>query len=286
MKILVTGGTGTVGSHVVRELAARGGEIVVLTRDTSKAATLPKGVQAVQGDLNKPETVRRIFNGIDRVFLLNPVAQTEAHEGLLALTGMRTAGVKRVVYVSVQNADKAAWLPHFGSKVGVESAIKVSGLPYTILRPSNFFQNDYWLKDAILSYGVYPQPLGNTGVSRVDVRDIAEVAATALLEDGHEGRTYDVVGPEPLTGTAVAHEWSRALGREITYAGDNLDAWEQQQAPYMPDWMAYDFRMMFLYFQEQGLRASDAAVATQTKLTGHAPRSFAAFAEETAAAWR
>lgn len=286
MKILVTGGTGTVGTQVVRELAGRKADVTVLTRDLSKTASLPQGIKAVQGDLNKPETVRRVFNGIDAVFLLNAVAPTEAHEALLALTGMREASVKRVVYLSVQDADKAAWLPHFGGKVGVEHALKASGIAHTILRPNNFYQNDAWFKDVILQYGVYPQPLGDVGVSRVDVRDVAEAAAIALLDNGHAGQTYDLAGPEPVTGESTARTWSRVLGREIKYAGNDLDAWEKQQLQYLPDWMVYDFRSMYHFFQTKGLKASTDAIARETKLLGHAPRSFDAFAEETAAAWK
>lgn len=285
MHVLVTGGTGTVGSQVVRELVSRKADVSVLTRDRSRASKLPAGVKTVEGDLTKPATVRRVFDGVGAVFLLNSVSQTESHEALLALTGMRLANVQRVVYLSVQDVDKAAWLPHFGSKVGVEAALKVSGLPYTILRPSNFFQNDYWFKDVILQYGIYPQPLGATGVSRVDVRDIAEAAAVTLLSSGHEGQTYDLVGPEAVTGESTTRTWSRVLGKEIKYAGDDLDAWEKQQLQYLPDWMVFDFREMYAYFQKHGLKASAAAIERQSQLIGHAPRSFDAFAEETAAAW-
>ncbi len=286
MKILVTGGTGTVGSQVVRELLARKAEVSVLTRDKGKAASLPSGVAAVEGNLQDVGTVRRVFHGVDAVFLVTAVSPTEATEGLLAVTGMRMAGVKRVVYLSVHHTDKAAWLPHFGSKVGIEQGIKTSGIPFTILRPNNFFQNDYWVKDAVLQYGVYPQPIGETGVSRVDVRDIAEAAAIALTSPGHEGETYDLVGPEEMTGTKTAEIWSRALGRPVAYGGDDLDAWEKQSLQFMPDWMAFDFRMMYDYFQQHGLKASPEAIARQTRLVGHAPRAFEPFAVETAAAWK
>src|SRR5436190_12384957 len=184
MSVLVTGGTGTVGSAVVQALLAKGAtDIKVLTRDPSKLKAAG-GVSAVQGNLLEPVTARRAFDGAESVFLLNPVSQTEASEALMAITGMRLAKVRRIVYLSVHHADKAAWLPHFGSKVGVEEALKVTGIPYTILRPNNFYQNDYWFKDVMLQYGVYPQPLGSAGVSRVDVRDIAEAAAIALTTTG------------------------------------------------------------------------------------------------------
>lgn len=283
MKILVTGGTGTVGSQVVKELLVRKAEVRVLTRDASKP--LPQGASAVQGNLQDVATVRQIFQGIDAVFLVSAVSPTEASEALMAVTGMRLAGVKRVVYLSVHHADKAAWLPHFGSKVGVEAALKVAGIPFTILRPNHFFQNDYWSKDAILQYGVYPHPFGDAGISRVDVRDIAEAAAIALTEPGHDGQVYDLVGPEPITATKTAEIWSRVLGRTIAYGGNDLDAWEKQSLQYMPDWMVFDIREMYRVFQTQGLKASPEAVARLTRLLGHPPRAFEAFAQETAAAW-
>jgi uncharacterized protein YbjT (DUF2867 family) len=286
MSVLVTGGTGTVGSQVVRDLVARGADVKVLTRSPEKSAGLPKGATAVAGNLLEPQTVRRVFDGVESVFLLNGVSATEAHEGLMAVCGMRLARVKRLVYLSVHHVEDAAWLPHFGGKIGIEAAIRKSGIPFTILRPNNFYQNDYWFKDAMLQAGVYPQPLGSAGVSRVDVRDIAEAAAIALTTSAHAGETYDLVGPEALTGESCTIAWSRALNKTLVYAGDDLDAWERQQLQYMPDWLVFDFRLMYAHFQKDGLKASPEAIARQTKLLGHAPRAFDAFAAETAAMWK
>lgn len=285
MNALVTGGTGTVGSQVVRELVGRAVNVQVLTRDPAKAKGLPPGVTAVAGNLLDPTTVRHVFDGVDAVFLLNAVSTTEAHEGLMAVAGMRLAGVKRVVYMSVHHADSFAWLPHFGSKIGVEEALRKSGIPFTILRPNNFYQNDYWYKDSLLQAGVYPQPIGDGGTSRVDVRDIAEAAAIALTSSSHHGESYDLVGPDLHTGVSTAAAWSRALGRKVTYAGDDLDAWERQSLTYLPAWMAFDFRLMYATFQKQGLKGSPEAIARETALLGHAPRRFDAFAAETAATW-
>jgi uncharacterized protein YbjT (DUF2867 family) len=286
MSILVTGGTGTVGSQVVRELLARGQEVQVLTRDAEKAKKLPAGVKPVTGDLSKVETVRRVFKGVDGVFLINTVTPTEVYEGLLAVCGLRLEKVERLVYVSVQHADKAAWLPHFGGKLGVEEAVRTCGVPSTILRPNNFYQNDYFFKDAILQHGIYPQPIGSVGLHRVDVRDIAEAAAIALTTSGHEGQTYDLVGPEAHTGQSTADVWARTLGRKVAYGGDDLEAWEKQSLQYLPGWLVFDFKHMYAFFQEKGLKASPEAIERQTRMLGHAPRSFGAFAAETAAAWK
>ncbi len=285
MKTLVIGGTGTVGSQVVRELLARKAEVSVLTRNAEKEKSLPAGSNGVVGDLLDPGTVRSVFRGVEGVFLLNAVSPTETHEGIMAVNGARMAGVRRLVYLSVQNVDRAPHLPHFGSKLAVEAVIKASGIPYTILRPNNFFQNDYLFKDAILQYGIYPQPMGDTGVSRVDVRDIAEAAAIAMTQTGHEGKTFNLVGPDVLTGKGTAETWSRALGKPVAYGGDDLDAWEKQSLQYLPAWMVFDFRLMYEYFQKEGLRAKPADIEHQTKFLGHAPRRFEEFARATAQMW-
>jgi len=286
MKILVIGGTGTVGSQVVRELLARNVEVQVLTRSTDKAKALPAGAKSVTGDLLDPNTVRAVFKGAEGVFMLNAVSPTETHEGLMALNGAHLSGVKRFVYMSVHNVDQAPHLPHFGAKLPIETALQAFGIPYTILRPNNFYQNDYWVKDALLQYGVYPQPLGEVGCSRVDVRDIAEAAAIALTTNGHEGQIYNLVGPEVHTGQSTAQIWSQALGKTIAYAGNDLEAWEQQSLQYMPAWMVFDFKLMFAFFQKHGLKATPADLERQTKLLGHAPRRFEDFAKETAKMWK
>jgi uncharacterized protein YbjT (DUF2867 family) len=159
-------------------------------------------------------------------------------------------------------------------------------VPSTILRPNNFYQNDYFFKDVILQHGVYPQPIGNTGLHRVDVRDIAEAAAVALTTSGHEGQTYDLVGPEAQTGDSAAAAWSRALGKTVVYGGDDLEAWEKQALQFMPDYLVYDFKHMYDFFQKKGLKASPEAIDRHTKLVGHAPRSYGAFVSETATAWK
>jgi len=285
MKILVVGGTGTVGSEVVRQLMARGEQVHVLTRSPEHASKLPKGVKGVIGDLLDPSTLG-VFNGMEAVFLLNPVSTTETFEGIIGVNGARDGGAKRIVYLSVQGLDQAPHLPHFGGKIAVEAAVMKSGMEWTILRPNNFYQNDIWFKDVMLQHGVYPQPLGTAGVSRVDVRDIAEVAVAALTTSAHNRKIYNLVGPDAVTGDGTAAEWSRALGKTIRYAGDDLDAWEAQNRPYLPSSMLYDFKHMYAFFQKDGFKATPADLAQLTSVLGHPPRSFAAYASEMASAWK
>ncbi len=286
MKILVIGGTGNVGSQVVNELKKSDADITVLTRSAEKAKDLPKGVKSKIGDLLNVDTVRSVFKGMDSIFLINTVSPTESHEGLMAVNGARMADVNRIVYLSVHLVYEAPHLPHFGAKIPIELAIKESGIPHTILRPNNFYQNDYWLKEALLKHGTYPQPLGDTGVSRVDIRDIAEVAAKALLGETPEGKTYNLVGPEKMTGRSTAQIWGKALNKQIKYAGNDLESWEQQQLNYMPDWLVFDFKLMFDFFQQNGFQATKSDINQLTEVLGHPPRRFEDFARETAEEWK
>ena len=285
MNHLVLGGTGTVGSAVVRGLLERGEGVRVLTRTEERARTLPEGATPVVGDLTDPDTYGHVFTDFDSLFLLIANSIAELHEGLAALNEARRAGVKRIVYLSVHGPELGPHIPHFSAKTAIEDAIKQSGIPYTILRPNNFYQNDYWFKDAIVDYGVYPQPIGDVGVSRVDVRDIGEAAVNALTGSGYEGRTYTLAGPEPLTGEDCARVYGEALGRQVRYGGNDLEAFSQQLRQMVPGWMAWDFQLMYAMFQKEGLAATDEQLRETEEIVGHAPRRFDAFVQETVAAW-
>lgn len=285
MSDLVLGGTGQVGGAVAAGLLAEGREVRVLTRSPERARALPAGMGVVVGDLLDPRSYAAAFAGVERLFLINGVSQTELQEGLAAVNEAHRAGVRRLVYLSVHHAEEGAHIPHFASKTAIEAAVRASGVPFTILRANNFFQNDFWYKDAILGYGVYPQPLGDAGVSRVDVRDVARAAVNALTGTGHEGRTYALVGPEPLTGPGIAATYAEMLGREVRYGGNDLDAWERLMLTMLPAWMVYDYKLMYELFQRAGLRASAEDRRQTEAILGGPARVFAPFARETAARW-
>ncbi len=286
MNILLIGGTGTVGTQTVRELLGRNVQPSVLTRSAEKARQLPVGVRGVVGDLSQPDTLPPALQSVERLILITPLTPSEVAEGLRAVRLARQAGVRRIVFLSIHDVEKAAEAPHFSAKISIEHAIRESGIPWTFIRPNNFFQNDYWFKQAIVDYGIYPQPYGGRGMSRVDTRDIAEAMATATLDDGHEGQSYPLAGLDAVTGESTAATWGRHLERDIRYAGDDLDAWEAQTRQYMPDWAVDDWIIMYRFFQRKGLRASDQDLAQQARILKHPPRRFEDFVKETAAQWR
>jgi uncharacterized protein YbjT (DUF2867 family) len=283
MKVLVVGGTGTVGSAVVAQLQASGVELRVMSRSAAGAATLPAGTSHVVGDLAQPASLPAAFTGMDGVFLLAQAGPGETAQGIAGVDAAKAAGVRHLVYLSVVMPPGSEVIPHFASKIPVEQAVQASGIPWTILRPNNFFQNDRWFRDAITTYGVYPQPLGPRGLNRVDVRDIAEAAANAFAR-GVEG-LVPLNGPRGLTGDDTARVYSEILRRPVRYGGDDLDLWAKQASAMMPPWMVQDMRIMFDYFIRKGAHASGTDFAAQQNLLGHAPRPFEAFVSELAVEW-
>ena len=286
MKILVTGGTGNVGGAVVKELLKRGAEVRVLARKQPEAGKLPAGVEIAIGDLLDPVSVEQAMQGVDKLFLLNAVVADELTQALIAYGIAKRIGLKHVTYLSVFKVDQFRDVPHFASKLAVENALREFGVPYTILRPGYYMQNDANLKPALTGPGVYPMPLGSAGIAVADVRDIAEAAAISLTEEGHEGQTYDIVAPTMISGPGNAALWSRLLGKEIKYTGHDFDQWEQNMRSKMPSWSAFDLRMMLQGYFERGFESTETEVARLTKLLGHAPRGYEDFATQIAATWK
>ncbi|WP_087753340.1 SDR family oxidoreductase [Paraburkholderia caledonica] len=278
MSILVTGASGTVGMQIVQRLASSGVEVKALVRAPGKTE-LPSGVAEVVGDMSNVSSMRAALSSVRTLFLLNAVVPDEVTQALVTLNLARDAGIERIVYLSVIHADLYTNVPHFTGKHTVERMIQSLDMPATILRPAYFIQNDERIKSVVESHGIYPMPIGHAGVNMVDVRDIADTAAAELLarhraSDALPGRALEVVGPEALTGESVARIWSEALQREIRYAGDDLDGFEQQLAGNGPDWMAYDMRLMMAGIQRHGMRADDNAVDELSKMLGRPLRTY------------
>jgi uncharacterized protein YbjT (DUF2867 family) len=279
MSILVIGGTGLVGREVLHALSRSGYPTRALVRTVK--ARLPAGIDPIVGDLADPNSLEPALQGASRVFLLNALVEDETAQGLAAVAAAKRAGICRIVFLSVHQYETCQHIPHFATKRPIVEAIKTSGMDWAILEPSNFFQNDSaWFTHAILKASVYPQPIGGKGVSRVDIRDIADAAVNCLTKDGFTGHHWPLVGPEALTGAMVADAYTRLLGRSVTYAGDDLQAWDMAFKPFLPDRLRHDFQVMYRHFQTEGLIASAEDLARCRQILGHSPRSFAQYLEE------
>ena len=279
MRILVIGGTGKVGRPLAAALVEKGVEVRAMTRSARPDKAVP-GVELVEADLSRPESLPPAFEGVDRCYLLTPLAEKETDLGSNAVEAAREAGVARIVLQSILRADEAPEIPHFASKVQILDRIRATGIPWVVVSPSSFYQNDVVLRDLIRGPGIYANPIGSKGVNRVDVRDIAEVAAAALLAEGQASRDIPVVGPDTWTGPSIAAAYSEILGRKVRYSGDDLEAWAAAAGGHLPEWLVRDLRIMFDYFQRNSLLPTEPQIAESRAALGHEPRPFLDFARE------
>lgn len=272
MTILVIGATGRVGHHVVDQLVSRNAKVRVLTRDASKAV-FPIDVEVAQGEILDLDSLRNAFKGVRTLFLLNAVTGDEFAQAIITLNIAKEAGVDRVVYLSVFDADLAVNVPHFAVKSGAERMLKAMDFSATILRPSYFIDNEVMIKDVVLNHGVYPMPIGNKGVAMVDARDIAAVAAIELIRRDEAPaklpiETINLVGPDTLTGEGIAAIWTEILGRPIAYGGDDPSGFEQNMATFMPEWTAYEMRLMAERYVSDGMIPEDGDVERLVAILG------------------
>ena len=285
MKVLVTGATGKVGAVVVQELLKRGVLVRVLVRDSETPREFPASVEVAHGSMLDPVAVEAALQGVDKLFLLNAIVPDELNQALIAVVKAKKQSIQQIVYLSALRVDQFRDVAHLASKHAVEDALRTFGIPYTLLRPGYFMQNELMFKDA-LDHGIYPAPIGSDGISVVDVRDIGEAAAIALTDEKHIGQTYELVAPALLSGASAAALWAGLLGRPVQYGGEDLDAWEQGVRGMLPGWLAFDLRMMFEVFLERGFSATQVEAERFRALLGREPRSYEAFVKETVTAWR
>lgn len=211
MLILVTGATGNVGRHVVNRLLEAGVQVRALTRSPDKA-NLPAGVQVVRGDLGDLVAVREALRGVDRLFLF-PVDGTATG----VMDAAREAGVSRVVVLSSVSAAYGESDLSGDYHRAVEVAVEESGIPWTHIRPGEFMMNLLDWAPSIAAENVVRAPFADQESNAVHEADIADLAAVALLHDGHEGHAYEVNGPETLTRADQAQVIGTAIGRDVRF---------------------------------------------------------------------
>jgi uncharacterized protein YbjT (DUF2867 family) len=286
--ILVTGPTGKVGRRLIPILVRRGVNVRAASRSPVVARA---GIEPVRFDWADKSTYEAARKGVEAMYLVpGPVPGAEHADYVRALLdGATKTGVKRVVLLSVFGVDQA---PPENPLRLIELAVETAGVPYTILRPGAFMQNfseglrwsESFAED-IRERGEIVGPGGNGVVSYVSAEDIAAVAAIALTEDGHEGKGYTLLGPEPLTMMQVAEHISWVAGRPIKYVETDHTPTRDAllAAGATPETAEHNSRLHAFAFTSGifGVLNDDIL-----KVTGRPPVSFGEFAIGAAAAWR
>lgn len=277
--ILISGATGSNGRELVQVLSARGVAIRAMTRGQATDDVLKApNVTLVKADFDEPHSLAAALADIERAFLLTNSTERAQTQQIAFVDAARRAGVKHIVKLSQYAAEENSPVRFLRYHAAVERHIEQSGMAYTFLRPNLFMQGLLAFKDSIKAQGRFFAAAGDAAVSVVDVRDIAQVAACALTESGHEGKTYTLTGPQALTHAQMAEHFSRQLGRKIEFVDTSPDAMRGALLEmHMPPWQADGLIEDYAHYR----RGEAAAVSNDIEsATGRAARGFAAFAAD------
>jgi uncharacterized protein YbjT (DUF2867 family) len=280
--VLVTGATGNVGSKVIQELRGRGVPLRAFVRDADRAsAVLGPDVDLAVGDFAEPASIRAALEGVDVLFLAcgNLPAQVE-HERNVIDAAAR-AGVRRLVKLSALGAEIGSRVDFWDWHARIERHLRASGVPWVVLRPRYYMSNLLGSVETVRSAGAVFAPAEGVKVPMIDPLDVAATAAVVLRDDGHEGRTYELTGPEAITFHDVAAHLSDLTGRQVRFVPvPDAAAREGLLRAGLPDWMAENIVTVFGMLREDpGAQVSDAVHA----LTGRRPRHLAEFLHDHAA---
>ncbi|WP_330455648.1 NAD(P)H-binding protein [Streptomyces sp. NBC_00820] len=233
--IVVTGATGKIGRTLVPLLVEAGQDVVAVSRHP-RPEEFPAGVRHARADIGNGASMRPVLDGADALFLLLGGELNGRGESPDVLIGAaEEAGVKRIVLLSSQiNSTRPAALSHTRLR-DFESAVRASGADFTILRPGAFASNALAWAEPVRTRRRIFAPFGDVALPVVDAADIAAVAAAALHEEGHEGRTYELTGPEAISPRRQAAAISRALGEEVAFVELSREEAHAEMARFMPD---------------------------------------------------
>jgi NAD(P)H dehydrogenase (quinone) len=277
--ILVTGAAGKTGKAIIGALLARGAPVRAFVRSPAHAAILKAiGVrETVAGEMDDPHALALAVRSVEAIYHICPnVSSHEVSFAKAVLDAALGSSVSRMVYHSVLHPQIEA-MPHHWNKMRAEEMLLGSPLDVTILQPAAYMQNILAEWDRMLRSGVYrvPYPV-ETRLSLVDLDDLAEAAATVLINAGHSGATYELVGTPPISQIEIAETFGKALGRPVRAEAETLETWDRRaRAARMNDYSRETLASMFRAYARDGLKGNPNVLGW---LLGRQPTSLARFA--------
>jgi uncharacterized protein YbjT (DUF2867 family) len=280
-RVLILGATGNVGRHVVGELVASGTQVRAHTRDAARAAEVIPGAELFEGELTD-DLLEGAVDGVDAVFLLSAHGYAMGEGQLRVIRALRRSGV-RIVKLSGTSSAITPDGPHACRQHWeVEQVLKASGQPFVILRPNSFMQVliGQIMLPALNASGAIPNALGPSGISLIDARDVAAVAARTLTSDAWDGETLVLTGPRAITYREIAGLVSEIRGEQVPVADITpADVRVAMLARGLQPWEAEHFEEMYQLFRD-----GESAFVTDTveRVTGAPPRTVEAYLAELA----
>jgi len=235
--ILITGASGSAGRAVLAAVARSGEKHRAMYRSKEEAAKAPAGTATVIADFADKGSLAAALRGVESVYLVcSPIPALVQLEGNM-IEACEAAGVKRIVLNSALGAgDYGKSFPSWHRKV--ENKLRATKMAYCILRPNSFLQNVLtYYAPSIRAQGAFYGAMGNARMSYLDVRDVAAVVAKALRGGEHDGKTYELNGPDALTYAEVAEKISRHAGIAARYVDIPVEAQRKAMLEQgMPEW--------------------------------------------------
>jgi uncharacterized protein YbjT (DUF2867 family) len=282
--ILVTGATGNTGSTVLQQLARRGAMVRAMVRSSKDAARLPNSsATVVVGNFDDSRSLEAALSGVTRAYLVTPSSPDAEAQQVRFAEHAAAAGVRHLVKLSQFAAEEASPVRFLRYHAAVERRIRVLGIGFTFLRPNLYFQGLLAFQAMIAADGHFVAPIGDARVSAVDVRDIAPVAAIALTEEGHNGKTYTITGPAAVTHTEMANAIAKASGQPVAFIDVPSEAFAGAlKAAGVPAWQVDGLVEDYAHYA----RGEAEAISPHVReITGVEPRDVNRFAQDYASAF-
>lgn len=255
--ILVTGASGKTGTKVVAALAARGSKVRAFIRREDAAVQMREfgATETALGDLYDDESLKAALDGCQSIVHICPPMNPDETDIACRITDhCLSVGTGRLILYSVLHPLMKN-VPHHDNKLQGERYLVNSGQAYTILQPSRYMQHLLPIWNKVMKTGIHDMPFSaEVKFSVVDLNDLAEATAIVATEDGHEGATYQLAGPEPLSQTDMAAILSELTGKEINAKAKSLEDFEAgARAGSMPEQRLQTMLKMNAHYNAHGL---------------------------------